>query len=572
MLDPNRYELNAATVGFRKRMRQEVSMEAFEMALQQQTDTIKVRREEKETPISEVHVMGAQRFGLGGNEKTKTAERQWRQIHGYPLRSFKADGGPIVLPVKRVDSALATPINVGLTQYLKYNATVGEYVSRITEPVLDHITSENPMIRQARVTGMEQTYAETMDNLRQWNEKRSNQYQNAMARAMAQKSERPVSATARKAGVDMATSARKGSSSSKKARAEALEAEQGRQPVQVADPEVYQPYGSPIGKASLPANATPAQIGSAIADQSADRSYTFSTLMKEVQQAYDYSNQYDERYYQPAADLNEKETIDFQASRSSMSSVSDRRNRTPNPRSVSGSSFDEMLSPAFTPAMRNSQLLANSANLSGSSVRPGMPGPPVALVENAVQGAVATGSNGGSLSVTDQIRQNKAPGPSPLESLRSRQASFVQQLEDDGNVAPSNLMPVPPASARDSGSAYTRLLSKAAGALGFPPAAPVEPAMQTPLAGNATRSFASGEGNTDMASPASGSSLLQASQGFRSRSGSSSRPQGRQSRVAIEGPQAEVIDFRSPIRQRPSAANVLTPRGNRVANQMSIIN
>ena len=110
MLDPSRLPLDAATIGFRKRMRQPVDETAFKFELQRQTDCIKVRREEKETPITEVHVMGGQLFGIGGDSKTNEYARQQRQINGYPLRTFSA-GGPIVLPSKHVHGLLQCRFN-----------------------------------------------------------------------------------------------------------------------------------------------------------------------------------------------------------------------------------------------------------------------------------------------------------------------------------------------------------------------------------------------------------------------------------------------------------------------------
>lgn len=126
MLDPSRYALDAATVGFRKRMGLEVNWDSFHNAIQNQTDAIKVRRELEETAISELHVMGGQRFGLGGNEKTNTDARQMRQMNGYPLRSFLATGGAIVVPPKHSEGLLATPMNMGLTQYTQVK-TYGFY-------------------------------------------------------------------------------------------------------------------------------------------------------------------------------------------------------------------------------------------------------------------------------------------------------------------------------------------------------------------------------------------------------------------------------------------------------------
>ena len=84
MLDPSRYALDAATVGFRKRMGLSVDWGAFNNAIQNQTDAIKVRRELEETAITELHVMGGERYGIAGNEKTNTAARQARQMQATP--------------------------------------------------------------------------------------------------------------------------------------------------------------------------------------------------------------------------------------------------------------------------------------------------------------------------------------------------------------------------------------------------------------------------------------------------------------------------------------------------------
>lgn len=135
MLDPNRYSLDAATVGFRKRMRQSVDWSAFNEALQTQSESIKVRRELQETPITEIHVMGGQGFGVAGNQKTNEMERQARQMNGYVLRSFLATGGAVVLPTKHTEGLMATPQNLGLPQYTQYNGVMGSYVSSFTEPL-----------------------------------------------------------------------------------------------------------------------------------------------------------------------------------------------------------------------------------------------------------------------------------------------------------------------------------------------------------------------------------------------------------------------------------------------------
>ena len=135
MLDPTRYALNAETVGFRKRTLQTVDWGAFNQALQTQSDSIKVRRELEETPVTELHVMGGQRFGLEGNVKTNELARQQRQMNGYVLRSFLSTGGPVILPPKKNDSVLAIPSKFGHIQYTP-NAVQGQqYVSSFTEPL-----------------------------------------------------------------------------------------------------------------------------------------------------------------------------------------------------------------------------------------------------------------------------------------------------------------------------------------------------------------------------------------------------------------------------------------------------
>lgn len=152
MLDPTRYALTAETVGFRKRMGQSVDWASFNEALQTQTDSIKVRREIEETPISELHVMGAQRFGIEGNAKTNEIARQERQMNGYVLRSFLATGGPVILPPKKNDSLLGIPSKFGHIQYTQ-NAVQGQqYTSAFTEPL--NAPLENNTILLGR-TGVE---------------------------------------------------------------------------------------------------------------------------------------------------------------------------------------------------------------------------------------------------------------------------------------------------------------------------------------------------------------------------------------------------------------------------------
>lgn len=148
MLDPNRYALNAATVGFRKRMKQSVDWDSFNKSLQTQTESVKVRRELEETPVSEIHVMGGQLYGIGGNQKTNEAALQARQMNGYPLRSFLVTGGPIILPPKRSEGVMAIPINRGLPQYTQYNGVIGNYASSFTEPL--HAPMESGQVLLAR--------------------------------------------------------------------------------------------------------------------------------------------------------------------------------------------------------------------------------------------------------------------------------------------------------------------------------------------------------------------------------------------------------------------------------------
>lgn len=151
MLDPTRLSLDAATVGFRTRMGQSVDWGSFNQALQTQSESIKVRRELEETPVSEIHVMGGQLFGMGGNQKTNELARQERQMNGYPLRSFLVTGGPIVLPSKRQEGLLAIPINRGLPQYTQYNGVIGSYASSFTEPLTAPMESGIQLLARAGV-------------------------------------------------------------------------------------------------------------------------------------------------------------------------------------------------------------------------------------------------------------------------------------------------------------------------------------------------------------------------------------------------------------------------------------
>ena len=136
MLDPNRIALDASAVGFRVRTKQPVNWTSFNIALQNQTDTIKTRREVEETPISVLHIMGGQGAGYASNEVLGTRERQQRQMNGYRIRSFTKEDGPIIPPKHHSDSVMAIPMNLGIPQYTKYNASAGEfYVSQFVEPL-----------------------------------------------------------------------------------------------------------------------------------------------------------------------------------------------------------------------------------------------------------------------------------------------------------------------------------------------------------------------------------------------------------------------------------------------------
>ena len=162
-------------------MHLEVDERAFAFELQRQTDCIKVRREEKETPISEVHVMGGQLFGIGGNSKTNEYARQQRQINGYALRHFSASG-PIVLPPKHMDGLLQTPHNVGLTQYVPVGlGVIGGYVSQYTEPNVMHMEEGTAHEKKKLHNEMEQSHEDRQANIMKWDNRRSQAHQNRLA-------------------------------------------------------------------------------------------------------------------------------------------------------------------------------------------------------------------------------------------------------------------------------------------------------------------------------------------------------------------------------------------------------
>jgi hypothetical protein len=125
MLDPQRIGLNAASVGYLKRRRENVDWESFNKQLQ--TDDggcVNVRRT-VQTPVNEIHVMGGELKGLESNSNLLDRSRQFRQMNAYPLRSFSADAPAIILP----------PKYGGLPMYTRQQTEYADYVSRFTEPM-----------------------------------------------------------------------------------------------------------------------------------------------------------------------------------------------------------------------------------------------------------------------------------------------------------------------------------------------------------------------------------------------------------------------------------------------------
>ncbi len=159
MLDPNRIALNASAVGFRIRTKQAVNWTSFNTALQNQTDTIKTRREVEETPISVLHIMGGQGAGYASNEVLGTRERQQRQMNGYRIRSFTKENGPIVPPKYQSDSVMSIPMNLGIPQYVRYNASVGEmYVSQFVEPLNAPLEQESTLESLQNINAIKNRY------------------------------------------------------------------------------------------------------------------------------------------------------------------------------------------------------------------------------------------------------------------------------------------------------------------------------------------------------------------------------------------------------------------------------
>ena len=182
MLDPNVWALNAETVGFRVSHKQPVDWRSFSTSLQNQTDSIKTRRELKETPISELHIMGGQLFGYDGNSLLDTRNRQKRQMNGYRLRSFTATDGPITLPTKDAGSLnMMIPASAGLVQYNRWNSVTPQtMVLSSVEPLNTPMTQKEQM---ETILNMNKSMDEINTLEEKHHEKRSRSYQNAVAEA-----------------------------------------------------------------------------------------------------------------------------------------------------------------------------------------------------------------------------------------------------------------------------------------------------------------------------------------------------------------------------------------------------
>ena len=180
MLDPRHLGLNAESVGFQVSHRQPVDWKSFSVALQNQSDSVKVRRELQETPISELHIMGGQLFGFEGNSLLDTRKRQERQINGYRLRSFTAKDSAVVMPPKDAGSLnMAIPAAAGLVQYNRWNSVIPQTLMlRSGEPGLLPLSQDE---RVKEMLGLYQSQEEQAANLQEHNKKRSREYQNATA-------------------------------------------------------------------------------------------------------------------------------------------------------------------------------------------------------------------------------------------------------------------------------------------------------------------------------------------------------------------------------------------------------
>lgn len=147
MLDPRRIGLNAESIGFQKRMHQDLDFNAVTQALQtdynNQNSAIDVRRE-RDMARNEIRVMGGQLSGFEGNELLLTYSRQQRQINGYPLRHFDANNPAVVLPKKYG----------GFPLYNRNQTEYPELVSVFTEPMSAPLQRDTELLSRAGAVAM----------------------------------------------------------------------------------------------------------------------------------------------------------------------------------------------------------------------------------------------------------------------------------------------------------------------------------------------------------------------------------------------------------------------------------
>ena len=147
MLDPRRIGLNAESIGFQKRMHQDLDFNAVTQALQtdynNQNSAIDVRRE-RDMARNEIRVMGGQLSGFESNELLLTYSRQQRQINGYPLRHFDANNPAVVLPKKYG----------GFPLYNRNQTEYPELVSVFTEPMSAPLQRDTELLGRAGAVAM----------------------------------------------------------------------------------------------------------------------------------------------------------------------------------------------------------------------------------------------------------------------------------------------------------------------------------------------------------------------------------------------------------------------------------
>jgi hypothetical protein len=147
MLDPHRIGLNAESIGFQKRMLQDLDFNAVNQALQtdynNQNSAVDVRRE-RDMARNEIRVMGGQLSGFESNELLLTYSRQQRQINGYPLRHFDANNPAVVLPKKYG----------GFPLYNRNQTEYPEFVSVFTEPMSAPLQRDTELLGRAGAVAM----------------------------------------------------------------------------------------------------------------------------------------------------------------------------------------------------------------------------------------------------------------------------------------------------------------------------------------------------------------------------------------------------------------------------------